>query len=659
MALSTEVVSGVITELLAPGHFWCAPSLRLEWQGPVQEEVPWEIFRGQLLDRRHCRESRTFITWKVFIGEEGDRSREPLLAVYFDVPTGQLHVVRAVCVLAWEGYAEGKVILSRQVPHWQREWVGGVALCDLSTPAEVRQELAELLFQAVVGTSRLPLTSLQTPLPAFLLGWLAYWPVAWGSAPLSSWRELFREVLPRLETEEAQARLLEVVLRNLPAEETAAAAHCFRQVWTAQEGTPAQAAHLLRTLVNQVSLSPWTDLVPRMLELVQTWTVQGWWPADLEVDLLASWLLQLSRHLTAYDLVIFHHRGANYPDALFLDALLRRYSTLIAERPELFSGNTAAVRRRRRALRQGWHLRRHYEGLPVPAIPTSPGENLRIWPVPRPQVSEEHLHHPPSRPCRLFANQPPDYLDAALVRQVLAASLDDLAHPQELRELGLGLFLDRPLGAAKHPLEPDQTVLLSYLAFSRTLAQSRLHELAEQAQSLKENTAWEALHQALRQMPIAGLPLTAIASAPGRIVSLADAARVAPDFLLLRTTRQTLADFLRQYDFTSISKIYCLDFLLQRQEALLVPVAPPPGEELYLLALYDAQLRRRLELGFPRSASYVRRRGQEYLRDGLQLQRYWPAEGAGPVQDLRAAGVVAPPWGTIQSSSRKEVEICT
>ena len=58
------------------------------------------------------------------------------------------------------------------------------------------------------------------------------------------------------------------------------------------------------------------------------------------MDFLGWLLRQLGRHLTAYDLVVFHHRGANYPDALVLDAVLKAYLIRIERRPELFLDDT-------------------------------------------------------------------------------------------------------------------------------------------------------------------------------------------------------------------------------------------------------------------------------------------------------------------------------
>src|SRR5207249_2747834 len=117
--------------------------------------------------------------------------------------------------------------------------------------------------------------------------------------------------------------------------------------------------------------------------------------------------------LTAYDLINFHHRGANYPDALLLDTVLRAYLAQIEERPELFlpckeddSQRQKRKRIRRRALRQAWLLRRTIQGLPVPDAPTSPGENSRILPPPYERVPEEQILDPAKRTKRLFEGQP-------------------------------------------------------------------------------------------------------------------------------------------------------------------------------------------------------------------------------------------------------------
>src|SRR5262249_18089237 len=170
---------------------------------------------------------------------------------------------------------------------------------------------------------------------------------------------------------------------------------------------------------------------------------------------------QTGRHLTAYALVTFHHRGANYPDALLLDAVLKAYLARVNRRPPAFATDpsdnavTAAGKRlRRRALRQGRLLRRRYEGHAVPDAPTSPGEHARVLPPEYPRVPEEQLLQPAKRKNLLFAGDPlPRHLGPH-GESVLRESVADLRHADELRELGLALYLDRPLGDAKAPAEP-------------------------------------------------------------------------------------------------------------------------------------------------------------------------------------------------------------
>ena len=127
---------------------------------------------------------------------------------------------------------------------------------------------------------------------------------------------------------------------------------------------------------------PTPILSPRPSPLQQP-SNDGGLTAEEHVDFLSYLLRQLGRHLTAYDLVTFHHQGANYPDMLLLDLVLKVFLQQVEERPSLFEGSPAddsggggQKRLRRRALRQGWILRGQYEGHPVPDAPTSPGEML-------------------------------------------------------------------------------------------------------------------------------------------------------------------------------------------------------------------------------------------------------------------------------------------
>jgi hypothetical protein len=648
-------VPEMVAEVLHPRHFFVAPPASLDWEGPLREEVPWELFRGRLLDPAHTRQRHAFVSWNIFWADEAGRSAEPLLSVKLDTEGQQIHVVRALHCHAWEGYdAGGNVYLSRETTKWLPELVGTVPLGRVADAAGLRRELAALLCRAVVGASRLPLTSVESPLPAFALGRLAYFErPAGASGPARSWRDLVGDTpaLPR--TPAGEARLLETVLRAAPPAEVEEAGRALAGRWAVLGHPPREALRLLRTLFNEVALSPWTDLAGNALALVGALVRQAYLsPAD-ELDLL-SWLLRhLGRHLTAYDLVTFHHRGANYPDALLLDAALKRCLALADGDPALFEttatdpeAERAHKRLRRRALRQGWLLRRRYEGHPVPDVPTSPGEAVRVLPPPHARVPEEQILQLGKRRRRLFAGDPLERHLGGQARAVLEESVRDLAHSGELRELGRAVFIDRPLGVFKHPLEPDQTLLLSYEAFSRSVAEVRLADLGGRLGLVPDAADRDRYRQALAELHVAGLPLSAVQCEEGRIVSLADVRRAADDFVLLRTTRQGLADFAAQYDLTPLTGRFGLDFLTRDRDALIVPAPAAPGATERVLVVYDGLLRRRLELGLDREQGYEAGPGGEHLRGGLRVLKVWePPEGgqAAREHDLRGQGMTLPP----------------
>ena len=141
-------------------------------------------------------------------------------------------------------------------------------------------------------------------------------------------------------------------------------------------------------------------------------------------------LRHLCRHLTAFDLSVFHNFGANYPDALFLDALLTAYLRLIDQFPELFRerfGTFAATetlgRQRRRALRQACLVRSSYEGHRVPDAPTSMGENARVLPREFARVPEEQILQAARRSRRLFEGRPLTDILSETGRRVLARAV--------------------------------------------------------------------------------------------------------------------------------------------------------------------------------------------------------------------------------------------
>jgi hypothetical protein len=647
MPISLNAVRALAAEVVRPAHFFIAPALRLDWEHLPEEELVWEVFRGRLLDPAHSRQRCVFESWNIYqFGPEG-RGGEPLLALKLDANARQLHVLRSLDSYVWEGYdAGGNVILSRQRRKWVRELAGTLELDDFASVEELRNELTARLLVAVVGV-RLPLSSLESPLPGFSFGELfyCYRPDAQEGEPArSSVPEVVDTMLPAARGFKERARLLELLLRATSAEDLPRVTQRF----SAPRGAPSPAAApagapldnlpaLLRTLFNEVSLSPYTDFTDRVLQFLHLAEEDAFLTPDQAIDFLGYLLRQLGRHLTAYDLVTFHHRGANYPDALLLDAVLRDYLARIEQKPERFldrphegEGERHSKRLRRRALRQGWLLRRCYEGHPVPALPTSPGENSRVLPPGYPRIDEEEILQPARRTRRLYEGDPlPSHLGLRAA-EVLRHSVADLAHPAECRELGAAVFLDRPLGVGKAPGEPDATLLLSSVACSRSIAEQRLDRL------LRDLDLPAAHLEPIRaQLTLAGLPLDAIGepARPGTL-SLSDARRAAPDFVFLHTTHGSVNALLEQFDFGPLGERIPVE--QWRTSHVLIDRSPiRPG-----LVVYDESLRPVVELEVQTAGGYVCRGGQEVPRDGLLVVQVWSEEaGTWQGRDVRDEGI--------------------
>jgi hypothetical protein len=594
--LTPEVVGQLAELVLAPWHFLTTTELRLEAEHVNESRQRWEIYRGRLFDSAHTRQEKNLESWNLFLIEHGTRSTEPLLSIRVDWGERQLHVVRAIHCQVWEGYdSGGGVFLSRETTRWVRELTGTIQLDEMADSTELLDELVSQVFHAVVGASRLPLTSIETPLPDFSLGRLAYCFV--GSGLPDQREQVRREDLNRLE----RVKLLECLLHGTGFEEMPALVECLHSV---------DVLSLLKTLFNEVSLSPWTDLVDKTLALLNALERQKKITAADAIDFLGSQLIQVGRHLTAYDLVTFHHRGANYPDALLLDSFLKDCLRRIEQEPELFLGPGQGERWRRRALRQGWLLRCAHEGLPVPDAPTSPGENMRVLPSPHVRVPEEQILHPVKRRRLLHAGDPLSLGPRA--EQVLRQSVGDLEQGSELREMGLALFLDRPLGTGKAPGEPDQTVLLSHRAYSRSIAQRRLRFLAEKLHLEGALSGWET---ALAALSVPGVALEDIGGEPRPgAVSAADARQVAGDFVFLQTVSATVEELFRQYDFSQLWERLFLHELKTGRGLLMVPRTN--GR----LTIHDSGMRPRVELSPDLSQGYVRRAGREMVRGGLLVK---------------------------------------
>jgi hypothetical protein len=619
-------LAALLAEVFRPAHFFLGPELALEWEHAAEEELMWEIFQGQLLDPAHTRQRCSFAAWKIYAASPPgpDRPNEPLLALYLDAKAGQLHVVRGLDSYVWEGYdAGGNVYLTRERRKWVRELVCTIQLDRFADAEELRDELVCSLFQAVVGTSRLPLSSVETPLPHFSFGQLfyCYRPGAPSSAgPVRGWRSLLADMLvPSLNPRE-EGHWLETFLHAVPTEEMSDAAETFVHRWSQCGRTSADLPAVLRTLFNQVSLSPYTDLVAKTLAFLRALEACGQFHTEQVVDFLSFLLRHIGRHLTAFDLVLFHHRGANYPDALLLDDVLKEYLAILDRRPDLF-----LTRIRRRALRQGWLLRRRYEGHAVPDLPTSPGENRRVLPPSHPRVPEEQITQPARRRRLLYADDPLLPRLHGRLAEVLRQSFFDLEHADEWRELGLAVFLDRPLGVGKAAAEPDGTLLLSAEAFSPSIARQRLLALAGDLGIPPQDALVQRL---LARPPLPGLPLDAIGGPlrPGAI-SLADARLASTDFVFLRSTPSSVKAFLAQFDFAPLAQQFPIDDLLDGKDLLIARSATSGN-----LVIYDTQLRPRLELEVAAEEGFQSRAGQECPVGGLRVRRLGCEERSFPVK---------------------------
>jgi hypothetical protein len=363
-------------------------------------------------------------------------------------------------------------------------------------------------------------------------------------------------------------------------------------------------------------------------------------------DILSFMLRHLCRHLTAFDLTQFHNFGANYPDALFLDALLKAYLRSIESNTDLWlaqTDDTTAIvrskRRRRRALRHACSLRQQYDGHRVPDAPTSMGENLRVLPAPFARVPEEQIVQVAKRRRTLFHGDPLERALTEMGRRVLDESISDLQRPLELRELGIAQFLDRPLGIFKVLGEVDHTPILAYEAFSRSIARQRLARmLAAGWLSKEQHDRYLATLSALSPVGVVAADVMAL-ERPG-VVSLADVHKVAGDFVLLRTTRGSLTDLLSRYNLQALEHASpeTVTWLNSTEPIVLVqhvPAGEPPTQAT--LRIYGQQAALRLELGFvpgPDGMEHYRARAGVELALRLQVLKVWDSRG-GNERDLR------------------------
>jgi hypothetical protein len=639
--ISPDRIRGLIEESLDPANFYEKTPGQLVWEHHAREEISWEIFQGRLLDASQTRMTRQFESWDVYWNEDETRSSEPLVSLKLSVADREFHVTRAIYSYAWEGYHAGdNVYLSREVAKWVRELVGTIQLDDFADENALRDEIICQVFQAIVGTSRLPLTSIESPVPSFSLGEIAYFhrpdltSASRPHMPICSWAELIEQNLGEHLNASERAKLLETVLRSIEPGQIEGAALTFSARWRRLGWSRKALLRSLRTLFNEIALSPYTAVVKNILAFVDALSNMGQLKPEDVIDFLSYLLRQTARHLTAYDLFTFHHSGANYPDAPMLAEVLHAYLEQVELRPDFFvdselEASTSAARKRirRRALREAllqWHL---YQGLRVPDVPTSPGENSRILPAPFVRVPEEQILVPAKRTRRLFADAELA-LDRPATGVVLRQCFADLAHPEELQELGTAVYLDRPLGILKPAAAPDQTPLLSYELFSKSLVVDRLRFLGGIPALGQIRSYIPAPESIATDLSTSGLPLRPDLSEqrPG-VVVLEDAARIADDFVLIRTTGQSARDFLDLFDFTPLAHRFDLEYLESKEALLIVRANVLEDREPNILMIFDGKLRRRLELEVDSSSGFRSRAGVEFPRAGLRAQRVWTRSG--------------------------------
>jgi hypothetical protein len=650
---------GTVREIIADAfwaeQFYIDEALKIEFAPQVTEEIFWELFQGRALDRSQTRRKELFIAWNAWDRTDQPPSDEPLLSVKWSPTAKQVHVTRSILCRAWEGYSdETGAILSRETVKRVRELVGTIELSEMRSALDFRDELIALLFYAVVGNSRLPLTSVESPLPQFVMGQLMYcyqcdaifrrpeFPNAISrylqpdesSPPIFVLRppdyvELIDFLTRCFHAELAwieKVKLFELALRQ-PDEECAR--NCVHELGGRLSGLNGRVDELtfIESMFNEISLSPYCGVMRAALWYVRRrLEIRSYSPED-EAGFLSHLLRQTGRHLAAFDLVRFHHRGANYPDALMVEEILPALLNRVVQSPEIFlpagrDMHMADVKRlRRRGLRHGLLIRQMYRGHAVPDAPTSPGENARVWPQSIPHIPEEQILDVGERHRRLFEADW-DVPNSEAVQQVTRACFDDLNHPAELRELGTALFLDRPLGVGKRPTEPDRTLLFSYVAFSRTVARNRLRRLAEMRGG---DSAWlAAMEERLRSPEFDGGVRFAPAHPSQRpgTASLDDSLAVADDFVFLRSTRRSVEDFLRWYDVLPLVK-NGLGAVIQPGKCLMIRSDSRPDD----FVIYDENWARRAVMRVDLSRGFVSRIGVEHPVAGLRVMWISTADG--------------------------------
>ena len=596
--MTEDEIDRLVRRALAAGNFFVRRGGRIALETRPTEAVLWELFEGQLLDESMARQQKELASWVLTVETPEREQAEGVLTVRHDAAADSLYVTREILSYAHEPYSEQEnVILTREVQRNRPELVGTVDLkaeALAASPESVEYELGEYLRLALVGVSRLPITSVESPHPLFSFGWLGYPGRGASDEAESDPAVLVRRALGNEMPAEKRAALLEMALRAAEADEVAALAEAVEA--RACDGDAVMAT--VRAMFHGLALSPYTPLVDRLMAWLRRLAAGERVGRERVVDVVGFMLRQLVRHVTAFDLETFHNFGANYPDALFLEELLEYLWESVEAAPELFAPQTTyaeappAVRLRRRALRQAMVARQELEGLRVPDAPTSPGELVRVMPKEWRRIPAEQVSERGARKRRLFAERPTaamleELLGTENAQAVWRAAIADLRDARELRELGTATFLDRPLGRLQGG-GANRTPLVSYVATSRGTGTRRLRAIGragwlpegETAQSLVEQRdatpppSFAARNVALPVLERLQEALDSFSpAAKGAVISLEDALQVSLDFQFHRTTAGSLGRLWAGYDFAPLATADAefAAWLLSDAEKLVVP----------------------------------------------------------------------------------------
>ena len=605
--MSPSPLEAALRNALAPSCWLTSPGWSIRLVIAPAQVRRWEIFRGQLVSPDLTRVEQRVASWEIHLsGPEGDGAG-PAFAVHWLVDADELCVTRGFAIHGVKTQAEGNVITTQPAIRWTEELLARRLLGPASAD-ELTQWLQRSLLLAVVGTSRLAITSTESPHPAWSWGQCHYLLSTWRS-PDGWWRLESDPWLERGRLASCDFELRRTEPLQMPSLATQIVDGALRG------GHEPALAATLHGLFGQLSLTPAHHLLDNLLTLLRLWRERT--PeASRWTRLMADMVRQLGRHLTAFDLRRFHNQGANYPDALLMDGFVKLLL------PHASDPATAIT------LLSASRIRRELEGLPVPDEPTSPGDLLRFRPGAMTGHLEKQIVDLATRQRRLFVDEPlAPLLPAWLLEQWRQQRLD-------VKELGLALFLDRPLGVPKvqQRVAIDRTPLVSYLAFSRSLASQRLAAL----------TAWGWLdarqvadfQAELERLVIPGIPaddLPLPQPRPG-VVCLEDARRAAGDFIITAITERGKRELLANTVAETADEEEMLAWLRGRECRLLVrsPRSRLLSDPRAFLTAYDHTLRPHYEFALPSSmmdVKYAESPGREDLVAGLLVVGAWNEQG--------------------------------